>query len=68
MADQGFTFEDILPPGVSSNVPPRMNESGQLTENKRTMTRRIASVRIYVESFLFIRWSYDSYKLFAIYS
>ena len=49
MADRGFTIEDILPPGVSLNVPPRMNESGQLTDNERTVTRRIASVRIHVE-------------------
>ena len=49
MADRGFTIEDILPPGVSLNVPPRMNESGQLTDDERTSTRRIASVRIHVE-------------------
>ena len=49
MADRGFTIEDILPLGVSLNVPPRMNESGQLTDNERTATRRIASVRIHVE-------------------
>ena len=29
---------------VSLNVPPRMNESGQLTDDERTVTRRIASV------------------------
>ena len=49
MADRGFTIEDILPLGVSLNVPPRMNESRQLTDNERTATRRIASVRIHVE-------------------
>ena len=49
MADRGFTIEDILPSGVSLNVPPRMNESGQLTDDERTVTRRIASVRIHVE-------------------
>lgn len=49
MADRGFTIEDVLPPGVSLNVPPRLNETGQLTENERTTTRRIASVRIHVE-------------------
>jgi len=50
MADRGFTIiEDILPPGVSLNVCPRLNESGQLTEIGRTTTRRIASVHIHVE-------------------
>ena len=49
MADRGFTIDDILPQGVTVNVPPRMNESGQLTEFERTTTRRIASVRIHVE-------------------
>ena len=49
MADRGFTIDDILPPGVTLNVPPRLNDSGQLTESERTTTRRIASVRIHVE-------------------
>ena len=48
MADRGFTIEDILPAGVTLNVPPRLNESGQLTENERSTTR-IASIRIHVE-------------------
>ena len=49
MADRGFTIEDVLPPGVSLNVPPRLNETGQLTESEHTTTRRIASVHIHVE-------------------
>ena len=49
MADRGFTIEDILPPGVSLNVPPRLNETGQLTETERATMRRIASVRTHVE-------------------
>ena len=49
MADRGFTIEDILPTGVTLNVPPRLNETGQLTENERSTTRRIASIRIHVE-------------------
>ena len=51
MADRGFTIEDILPSGVSLNVPPRMNESGQLTDDERTVTRRIASVRIRIKNY-----------------
>ena len=49
MADRGFTIDDILPPGVTLNVPPRLNDSGQLTESEWTTTRHIASVRIHVE-------------------
>jgi len=49
MADRGFTIEDILPPAVTLNVPPRLNETGQLTENEHSTTRRIASIRIHVE-------------------
>ena len=49
MADRGFTTDDILPPGVTLNVPPRLNNSGQLTESERTTTRRVASVSIHVK-------------------
>ena len=44
MADRGFSLDDILPPGVQLNIPPMMNETGQLTEQERMTTRRIASV------------------------
>jgi len=49
MADRGFNIDELLPSGVSLNIPPRLNDSGQLTEGERTSTRRIASVRIHVE-------------------
>ena len=49
MTDRGFTITNVLPPNVLLNVPPRLNETGQLTEAERTTTRRIASVRIHVE-------------------
>ena len=49
MADRGFTIEDILLTGVTLNVPPRLNKTGQLTENERSTTRRIASIRTHVE-------------------
>jgi len=49
MADRGFLIDDILPPGVQLNVPPLLNETGQLSVNERTTTRRIASLRIHVE-------------------
>ena len=49
MAERGFAIEDVLPPNVSLNVPLRLNETEQLTENKCTTTRRTASVCIHVE-------------------
>ena len=49
MADRGFLINDMLPPGILLNVPPMLNETGQLTEDERARTRRIASVRIHVE-------------------
>ena len=49
MADRGFMIDDILPPGVQLNIPPMLNETGQLTGDERTTTRRIASLRIHVE-------------------
>ena len=49
MADRGFNIDDILPPGVLLNVPPMLNETGQLTVNERTTTRQIASLCIHVE-------------------
>ena len=35
--------------GVSVNVPPFMNESGQFEERQLLETRRIATLRIHVE-------------------
>ena len=49
MADRGFLIDDMLPPGILLNVPPMLNETGQLTEDERARTRRIASVHIHVE-------------------
>ena len=48
MADRGFLIEDILLPGVDLNVPPLLNETGQLTENDQTNT---ASLCIHVASY-----------------
>ena len=49
MADRGFLIEDILLAGITMNIPPLLNETGQLTQDKCTSTRRIVSVRIHVE-------------------
>eukprot|EP00795_Rhopilema_esculentum_P015925 gene15925-biopygen5309 len=49
MADRGFDVKDILPPGVTLNIPPFKGTRAQLTANETEETARIASVRIHVE-------------------
>jgi DDE superfamily endonuclease/Helix-turn-helix of DDE superfamily endonuclease len=50
MADRGFTIEtDLLPYGVSLNMPAFRRGLKQLSNSEVVRTRRIASVRIHVE-------------------
>ena len=49
MADRGFDIDDMLPPGVSTNVPPFLGDRSQLEPGEVLSTRRIATVRIHVE-------------------
>ena len=50
MADWGFSIQEMLAlKGVKVNVPPFMNQSGQLTKHEMLATRRIATLRIPVE-------------------
>ena len=51
MADRGFNITDLLHgKGITLNIPPKLvDSSGQLSEDDRVKTRRIASVRIHVE-------------------
>ena len=49
MADRGFDIADILPPGVTLNIPPFKDQRDQLTAKESEETARIASVRIHVE-------------------
>ena len=49
MADRGFLIEDILPEGVSLNIPPFLDGQEQFDSHELVQTRCIASVRIYVE-------------------
>ena len=49
MADRGFDIEDILPSGVSLNIPPFKGTRSQLTSKEVEKTACIASVRIHVE-------------------
>ena len=49
MADRGFDIASQLPQGVELNIPPFLGTRDQLEPDEVTETRRIATVRIYVE-------------------
>lgn len=48
LADKGFLIADILPPGVSLNIPPFLLQP-QFTPEQAIQTRNIARARIHVE-------------------
>ena len=49
MADKDFTIEDILPLGVSLNIPPFLGMCDQMSAEDVIATQEIASLRIHVE-------------------
>jgi hypothetical protein len=49
MADRGFDFESDMPNGVFLNIPPFLDGQPQLSAEDEAKTRKIASVRVYVE-------------------
>ena len=49
MADKGFTIQDLLPLGVSLNIPPFLGSSPQMQANDVFRTQEIASLHIHVE-------------------
>ena len=49
MADKGFTIEDVLPLGISLNIPSFSGMSDQMTPEDVIKTQDIASLRIYWE-------------------
>ena len=49
MADKGSTIQDLLPLGVSLNIPPFVGSKGQMTAEEIVATQTIASLRIHVE-------------------
>ena len=49
MADKGFTIEDLLPLGVTLNIPSLLGSSSQMTAQDVIKTQEIASVRIHLE-------------------
>ncbi|XP_048089202.1 uncharacterized protein LOC125287411 [Alosa alosa] len=48
MADKGFLISDLLPEGVSVNIPPFLNR-GKFSESEVRATREVARNRIHVE-------------------
>ena len=49
MADKGFQIQDILPLGVSLNIPPFLGSNPQMSAEDVIRTQQIASLRIHVE-------------------
>ena len=49
MVDRGFDIKDIVPEGVTVNMPPFLAGRNQLTAAETEETMTIASVRIHVE-------------------
>lgn len=49
MADKGFTIKDILPLGVSLNIPPFLGGDSQMSAEEVVETQQIASMCIHVE-------------------
>ena len=49
MADKGFTIEDLLPLGVSLNIPPFLGEAQQMPPEDVVKTQVVATLRIHVE-------------------
>jgi len=49
IADKGFTIEDLLPLGVSLNIPPFLGHYDQMPLEDVVKTQVIAALRIHVE-------------------
>ena len=49
MADKGFTIEDLLPLGVTLNIPPYFGQAPQMSPEDVVKTQVIAVLRIHVE-------------------
>ena len=49
MADKGFRIQDLLPLGVTLNLPPFLGASAQMAAEDVVATQEIASLRIHVE-------------------
>ena len=49
MADKAFTIQDLLPLGISLNLPPFLGGSSQMPAEDVVKTQEIASLRIHIE-------------------
>ena len=49
MADKGFTIQDLLPSGVSLNLPPFLGTSSYVAAEDVLKKQEIASLRIHVK-------------------
>ena len=49
MVDKVFTFQDLLPLGVSLNIPPLIGSSRQMPTEDVLKTQEIASIGIHLE-------------------
>ena len=49
MADKGFTIEDLLPLGVTLNIPPFLGQAPQMLPEDVVKTQVIAALQIHVE-------------------
>ena len=49
MTDKGFTIADLLPLGVSLNIPPFLGQAAQMSPEDVVTTQQIARLRIHVE-------------------
>ena len=49
MADKGLKIEDVLPLGVTLNIPPFLGMADQMPAEDVVKTQEIASLRIHVE-------------------
>ena len=49
MANKGFTIDDVLPLGVSLNIPPFLGKPSQMSVKGVVKTQEITSLQIHVE-------------------
>ena len=49
MADKGFTIDDLLPLGISLNIPPFLGHYDQMSPEDVLKTQVIVALRIHVE-------------------
>ena len=51
MADKGFTIKDLLPLGVSLNIPPFLGQAQQMSPEDVVKTQVTGALRIKIKNF-----------------